>query len=200
MSSFLLMSKAKLTMAPKIYVLTGPSASGKSTIMNELANRGHITIPETARRILNQHPEMGASARQDLMFNEQATLERALHHCHPSQSIFLDRALPDYAAFSAHIHPHLTHTYAALASIATGAYTGVFFITTSIHLPGEETPFDKDSNDGIYRVEQSPTEAMNIAHEIETLYIAGGKTPKYIKWGPPRKRADCIEALIYNEI
>lgn len=87
------------------YVITGAPSSGKTSVINGLARRGYKVVPETARAYINGRLASGhtlteiktdilAFERHILM--EKVRIERGLSK---SETIFLDRAIPDSIAY-----------------------------------------------------------------------------------------------------
>jgi len=86
------------------HVITGAACSGKTTLIDLLADKGFQTAPETARQYLDR--EMGKGRTLDEIF-EDATTEpgiedmqlRIEHGLRAIDVVFLDRALPDSLTF-----------------------------------------------------------------------------------------------------
>jgi predicted ATPase len=88
---------------PPFYVITGGPGTGKTTVLRELARRGHICVPEDARAIIQEEIAAGGSAvpwlnaphfAELLMERSIATYcaETAKHHTAP---IYFDRGIGD---------------------------------------------------------------------------------------------------------
>jgi predicted ATPase len=83
----------------KKIILTGGPASGKSTAINALKERGYNIIPEAARDVISHHSHVvDTYARQKLIYLRQ--LEYELSHTKPGKNI-LDRSLVDIVAYCA---------------------------------------------------------------------------------------------------
>jgi len=86
-------------------VVTGPPASGKSTLIAQLSNLGHQVVTDPAREVLQQRIQRGRSkteARSDYLALQAEILERMLADAqalNPAQSVVFDYALPDNLAF-----------------------------------------------------------------------------------------------------
>lgn len=86
-------------------VITGTISSGKSTLINQLANEGLQTVPESARlyiakemakgRIIEEIHANGVTLQQG-MKELQLAVERSLR---PADVVFLDRGFPDFLAW-----------------------------------------------------------------------------------------------------
>ena len=83
------------------HVITGGPSSGKTTLINQLADCGYPTVPETARIYIDQELAKGRTVdeilgnRVDIQYrlvDLQLEVERGLN---PDDFLILDRALPD---------------------------------------------------------------------------------------------------------
>ena len=96
-----------MTIDSKIYVITGRSSSGKTTLINELEKRGHCVLLETARPVLEERKNYEATKeewlyRQKEMFTRQLRQEnKALNGA--DRLIFSDRSLPEVLAYCLHL-------------------------------------------------------------------------------------------------
>ncbi|MDD9900085.1 MAG: ATP-binding protein, partial [Alphaproteobacteria bacterium] len=76
--------------------ITGTTSAGKTTVINELAKRGHSVLDEGARQVLSGIPleeiVKNRAALQIDILKAKIENESALG---PSATIFLDRAIPD---------------------------------------------------------------------------------------------------------
>ena len=87
------------------HVISGAPSSGKTTLINQLADRGFQTVPETARRIIEQEIARGRTIHEIL--EDRAALQRRLMEAligverglRASEALFLDRGIPDYFAY-----------------------------------------------------------------------------------------------------
>jgi len=86
------------------HVITGAACSGKTTLIDLLADRGFQTAPEIARQYLDR--EMGKGRTLDEIFEDASTepgIEdmqlRLEHGLRAIDVVFLDRALPDSLTF-----------------------------------------------------------------------------------------------------
>lgn len=87
------------------YVITGAQSSGKTTLIDLLAEKGFLTAPEAAREHFES--EMAKGRAMEEILEDGATLERCLkdiqerieHNLHATDVTFLDRALPDCLTF-----------------------------------------------------------------------------------------------------
>jgi predicted ATPase len=86
------------------HVLTGAACSGKTTIINMLAEKGYQTARETARIYFNQEVAKGRTLETIL---QDTSTERCIeemqlqleHELDPEDTVFLDRAIPDSISF-----------------------------------------------------------------------------------------------------
>ncbi len=86
------------------HVITGAASSGKTTLIDILANRGFKTAHETARKYINQ--ELAAGRTLEEIFGHHDTEMRIEemqlgieHELNANDVVFLDRALPDSITF-----------------------------------------------------------------------------------------------------
>ena len=86
-------------------VFTGTSCCGKTTMINQLATQGYLTVPEVARRYFDCEIAKGRKiedlrsnleAVERIIMNKQVQCESELN-C--DDIVFLDRALPDNLTF-----------------------------------------------------------------------------------------------------
>ena len=87
------------------YVSTGASCSGKTTLIDQLADQGFSTVPEAARIFIEQELAKGLTIEE--IRQDQAALTYQVYdmmliresRLRPGELVFLDRALPDAPAF-----------------------------------------------------------------------------------------------------
>jgi predicted ATPase len=87
------------------HVITGTISSGKSTLIDKLADTGYQTVPEAARKHIEA--EMSKGRRIDEVRKDPTILQRSLNDAwlrselrlRTKDVLFLDRAFPDALAF-----------------------------------------------------------------------------------------------------
>lgn len=87
------------------HVITGTVSSGKTTLIDQLADRGFQTVPEAGRQYIER--EIAKGRKIDEIRENSATLARILkdimlrneHGLRLNDAVFLDRAFPDTLAF-----------------------------------------------------------------------------------------------------
>jgi len=88
------------------HILTGGPCTGKTSVLEELARRGHRTVPESARDLI-AHEQAKAQANPqytgilpwtDMVAFEEQLMYRQLG-AEKTSADFLDRALPDILAY-----------------------------------------------------------------------------------------------------
>jgi predicted ATPase len=87
------------------HVITGAPCSGKTTLIDQLADRGFRTVPETGRQYIER--EMTRGRTIDEIREDEAALARGIrdmqlgieHRLRANDVAFLDRAFPDCLAF-----------------------------------------------------------------------------------------------------
>lgn len=84
------------------YIITGGPGCGKTTLINLLADAGHIIAPEAARLILKQQPYLSGSELQEKIFFKQIEIETELNQKYGNEDVvvFLDRGLIDGKGYS----------------------------------------------------------------------------------------------------
>ena len=88
------------------HVITGAACTGKTTIIDLLADKGLKTVPEVARQVFEREIARGRTI--DEIREDNVALERYMadvqinieHGLVASDVTFLDRALPDCLTFS----------------------------------------------------------------------------------------------------
>jgi predicted ATPase len=90
----------------KKIVITGGPGTGKSSIINELKNRGHVCFDEISRQITLDARKNGIEQlflTDPLLFSELLLKGRLKQYFdtnnHKNKTIFLDRGLPDVLAY-----------------------------------------------------------------------------------------------------
>lgn len=86
-------------------VLTGAACSGKTTLANDLAEKGFQVIPESARLYFEQELTKGRTIKE--IRRDGRALQRGIaalqakfeHGLHAADTAFLDRAMPDSLTF-----------------------------------------------------------------------------------------------------
>jgi predicted ATPase len=87
------------------HVITGPPCSGKTAVIDELANRGYQVVPEVARAYIDSQLSRGVTLSQikanPLAFERNILMEKVrIENKLPfRRTVFLDRAVPDSIAY-----------------------------------------------------------------------------------------------------
>jgi len=163
------------------YVITGGPCVGKTTTIDELARRGHQTMPETARMIIQEElakpngvlPWTDLLGFQYLVLNRQMDLEKYLE----GDSFFLDRAIDGIA-------------YCRLGGIKVPKEL-IYFAKTNRYdriLLLDQLPYKQDCE----RREDSVI-AKKIHDEIFRVYTDFDYSPIRIPVLPLGARADLVE-------
>lgn len=94
-------------------VITGCSGGGKSTLLNELCQRGHFCVPEPGRQIVKEQMSIdgdGLPWMDQLKFTNLA-LSRYLYTFNmekpKSDFVFFDRGIPDAISYFQYLHKPL---------------------------------------------------------------------------------------------
>jgi len=122
-------------MNKEIVVLIGGPSSGKTTLINELKENGHVCYPEVSREVIKEAQEKGIEQlflEQPLLFSE-LLLEGRKKQFHSAKQedaniIFLDRGIPDVLAY---MH-YIGDSYPAFFDEACKehVYTKIFILPT----------------------------------------------------------------------
>jgi len=82
-------------MKNKKIIISGPPGSGKTTIIDELRNRGYICMPEVTPKKLNLKIEQNKLILSDFLFSERIKQ----YHSQNEVACFYDRSLIDVVAY-----------------------------------------------------------------------------------------------------
>lgn len=152
---------------PRIYVLTGRSSSGKTTIVRELEKRGYTVLHETAREVLEERKDYERTNeewlyRQREMFGRQLKQEdEAIKR--GGKIIFSDRGLPDVLAYCSHLIGYIPDELKAFD--LRERYSGIF-------VP-HKLPFKADGT----RIEKDDGEVEEIHQKVIDSYRTLGYNP-----------------------
>ncbi len=114
------------------FVITGGPSSGKTTTIDLLKSKGFKTTEESARKYFDSQAALGLTideirgnqqAWQDAIAKLQVQLENSLN---PDEQIFLDRAIPDAAAYYDFLKLNIPSFFKKAYSLAN--YKKVFFL------------------------------------------------------------------------
>lgn len=91
------------------HVITGAPCCGKTTLIDQLADKGFRTVPETAHRYIER--EMATGRKLNEVLKNRVELQGILiemqleieHELQANEVTFLDRALPDSLAFNRYV-------------------------------------------------------------------------------------------------
>lgn len=124
---------ATITRMNPWYVLTGAPSSGKSTLLSELAARGHRTVPEAARFVIEREIAAGRSIEdirgnaadfQHTVLDLKLEWERSLPH---DEIIFFDRGIPDTKAY--YLHEGIPNDEALRKALVQRNYRKIFILS-----------------------------------------------------------------------
>jgi predicted ATPase len=167
------------------YIITGGPGTGKTSIINELTNRGINCYSEVARSVIIQElaAESNALPNKDVLaFTKRVVkiMRMNLNECDKHLLNFFDRGLPDSAGY---LWSEGVETPDYLTEAITKAdYENIVFIA----------PFWKD----IYTIDNQRIESPEVAQKIDTairhVYSNFGYTLKEIPLLPVKQRVDFI--------
>ena len=173
---------------PSFYVITGGPGSGKTTVLAELARRGHICVPEDARAIIQEQVAAGGSAvpwanaprfAELLMERSIETYQRELQKQHQAP-IYFDRGVGDAFTCADLIGYTLPARLCELAMQCRYCYP-VFLAPwwPEIYSPDTERRQDRE-------------EAERTEHAIVKTYADLGYSIATLPLASPSERADFI--------
>lgn len=89
------------------HILTGGPGSGKTSVINALAARGHVTVPEVGRQIIKEQKAIGGDGLhtgdqvkfRDLMLSRSIHTYNAVSDC--TRPVFFDRGIPELVGYGA---------------------------------------------------------------------------------------------------
>ncbi|MBL8835458.1 MAG: AAA family ATPase, partial [Alphaproteobacteria bacterium] len=93
----------------RLFVLSGCSGGGKSSVLAELARRGHRVFPEAGRQIIREQKHIGGDAvpGRDALGFVQLSVSRALHQMIVASGdprpAFFDRSIVDQVSYLEHL-------------------------------------------------------------------------------------------------
>lgn len=165
------------------YIITGPSCSGKSTLIQELEARGFSVIKELAKSHILEQKEKGIDEpwlREDFqpaLLNLQFEQESKIPE--DANIIFLDRGVHDIVAFFEHRQQQVPEELAK--KIKDYKYEKVFFLE-------QLNFFDKEG----FRAEKDASEAKSISKLIRKNYENSGHKIITVPAISVKERADLI--------
>jgi len=88
---------------PAFHVITGSPGAGKSTVLSEVANRGHICVPEDARAVIQEQVAAGGRAVPwtnaplfaDLLMQRSISTYQEQLAQHPQALVYFDGSVGD---------------------------------------------------------------------------------------------------------
>jgi predicted ATPase len=173
---------------PPFYVITGGPGTGKTTLLAELARRGHTCVPEDARAVIQEQVASGGSALPwadaprfaELLMQRSISTWNRFASARPAAPVYFDRGVGD-AFTCAEI---VGHTLPAELCEQAGAclYRNPVFLAP--YWPGIYT------TDAERR--QSIEEAEHTEHAIVKTYTELGYEIASLPLASPAERADFI--------
>tara|TARA_R110000868_G_scaffold83126_7_gene234912 strand:+ start:1241 stop:1834 length:594 start_codon:yes stop_codon:yes gene_type:complete len=105
------------------HIFTGGPGSGKTSVINALAARGHVTVAEVGRQIIKEQKAIGGDGLhtgdqakfRDLMLSRSIHTYNAVSDC--ANPVFFDRGIPELVGYGALVGlptPEYFHTAAAM--------------------------------------------------------------------------------------
>ena len=174
-------------MKPRKIVITGGPSTGKSTVINELKNRGFTCFDEVSRDIIKEAQQEGIEQlflADPLLFSRKL-LEGRLKQYHEADKIdktfiFFDRGIPDVNAYLRFIKQDIPEEFEKITK--AHPYDRIAFIMP----PWEE----------IYTTDAERYESFNqsqlIHNKLVNYYNELGYFLIFVPFGPVEKRVDYI--------
>jgi predicted ATPase len=168
-------------------VITGGPGTGKSTIINELQNRGYNVIEEVSREVIREAKKQGIEQLftvKPLLFSEKLLEGRERQFFEAAEkygdaTVFFDRGIPDIAAYMNFL----------------GNKYPDFFIKKGIELQYDHVyitpPWEEIYTTDEERYENFQ-EAQLIHNKLVNMYTMLNYQLTFIPFGTPEKRADYI--------
>jgi predicted ATPase len=171
-------------------VIIGRSSSGKTTLINELQNRGYLTLGETAREVLEERKDFEATPEENLIRQKEIYLRQLKREDLSRGLFFCDRSLIDGIAYTEHFGVDSSFID---RDLLIGRY--------DLILELEKRPFILDG----VRIEKDESEANIIHEKIREKYLKLGYSliaiPNFCeeRWENARMRADYVEHILYED-
>lgn len=175
---------------PRLFVISGCSGGGKSTLLAEMAARGWATAPEPGREVVREETERGGDGlpwTNLARFAELCVARAAADHeaalARPGPTLF-DRSILD--AVAALERMGLPVPPAMAAELAARRYDGPVFLAPpwpELHRPDAERRLDLAA-------------ALAEHDHLETRYPAEGYATEPLPRLPVSERADWLEARL----
>ena len=174
-------------MKPRKIVITGGPSTGKSTVINELKNRGFTCFDEVSRDIIKEAQKEGIEQlflADPLLFSRKL-IEGRLKQYHKADKtnkplIFFDRGIPDVNAYLRYVKQDIPEEFEKITK------EHPYYRLTFIMPPWED----------IYTTDAERYESFNQAQLIHNKLVNYYKELEYylifVPFGPVEKRVDYI--------
>lgn len=168
----------------KWYVITGGPATGKTTLLAALAKRGHLTVPEAARAVVDQGRAKGLTIqdirKDEQKFQENVTRLKAEREvaADPSVLTFFDRGMHDTWAYLV-VGPYKIAPWVE-ELLQSSRYQKVFLLEP---LPEYEHDYARNEDE---------TKRQQLQKLLKEAYTRHGMEVIHIPVMPVEERADFI--------
>lgn len=172
---------------PPWYVLTGGPCSGKTTLINELKDRGYSVLPEAARVVIAAQLAEGKTIEQivaDPLSLQHVIIGHKLElqgQASTDEVLFLDRGVPDDVAYYRKFGLQPDHVLQS--GIERSRYRKIFLLDM-IEFTGDAERYE------------SPEEATWLHEEIGRAYRELGYEVIQVPVLPVSERADFVLACL----
>lgn len=162
---------------------------GKTTLLEELKNRGHRTVPEIARELIREQQQKDGNALpwrdrelyRDILFERSVIgFEENCHGISKELPVFFDRGFLDAICYGELIRTAISRRMKAYAE--NWRYNPLVFI-----LPPWKEIYQTDG-----QRKQDWTEAVQTFEKMLDTYAGYGYETVTVPKGPVRKRADFV--------
>lgn len=174
------------------YIITGAPSTGKTTLLRELAKRGHLVLPEMARTIIDERIASGENIEfiraDERIFQEQvASRKAALEASLDKQTrTFLDRGMHDTLAYMNAHNFEATRTLEEL--LLQSSYRKVFILEPL-----------SDFTDDYARNEDAHTRSR-LQELLIVAYTKYGMEPVKVPEMSVAQRADFVLNIVEEDI
>jgi len=148
------------------YVITGAPSSGKTTLINALAQRGYLVSEESARAYILEELEKGkelSEIRKDILAFQREILKRVVEKeakLPKGEVVFLDRGVPDTRGFL--MYNHVAEPADVKDVIDAVTYKKAFILDTLPLMPDNVRTEDEEAIQGLDKALEETYKGLDI--------------------------------------